>query len=594
MHQLAELVQVPLRSYVLRITFKDQIADDIVQETLLEMYKIFGQLKQADHFWPWLCKIALNKIRFYSRTESRHQQLLKDHMSQLANKSPQQEGVAAVIYDEFKQCIFQAMSHLSDRQKAVLSLRCYENMSYGQIAKIMDMSELGCRLLFVRARKKLQHQLFHLGYGQKSLLTALVLFGKWTAPSEAAAAQVSITPALLSGGTLATGISLVTGKAAMTAAVGGAVVVGVVTMANPPFESRTTEPASTTYTITSENIPSATKKHINEGYYFFPEGRQGPVLTRLIIHEADNTIQELQNDRGNYSYNVGQQVVTINNYHYWKPDLSVMSLPTDSTDLESFLAQVESRDPCPHEIKSNAFNLFIVASGKKEDQNDAFVVKNYEALLEERFQYNWPAQARIQDNRDALHQQGWCYFNIKGQLQGKAVAGNGRLPLIYQQVRETPAWLNLTIAGQLTFIDTPDGAVTLDVSQRPVSAYSAGTFSVGLNRPWEGLHVLDTLRRDAALSGISFETGLTPDQRIGIVNLLLSSGKIEYRIDMEKDWIQEIRFIDSTGKTTGEFFFEYFDPAAAKDDEFIIPRLPSGRSSRKTESGHWLSSLVWQ
>ena len=142
LNQLAAAAHAPLRSYVLRITFREEITDDIVQETLLEMFKIFKQLKGADNFWPWLCKIALNKIRIHSRTESRHQQLLKDHIDQLTSRSPKNDGVAAAVYEEFTQCIFEALSNLSDRQKAVLSMRCYEKMSYGQIAKIMDVSEL--------------------------------------------------------------------------------------------------------------------------------------------------------------------------------------------------------------------------------------------------------------------------------------------------------------------------------------------------------------------------------------------------------------------------------------------------------------------
>jgi DNA-directed RNA polymerase specialized sigma24 family protein len=77
LHQLAETVCKPLKSYVLRITFKEEITDDIVQETLLEMYKIFAQLKNAELFWPWLCKIALNKVRQYSLIQKRHHELLK-------------------------------------------------------------------------------------------------------------------------------------------------------------------------------------------------------------------------------------------------------------------------------------------------------------------------------------------------------------------------------------------------------------------------------------------------------------------------------------------------------------------------------------
>lgn len=592
LNQLAEIVQAPLRSYVLRITYKKEITDDIVQETLLEMFKIFKQLKQADHFWPWLCKIAFNKVLGYSQVENRHRELLKNHAEKTTFPSYNIDGLASAINKEFQQAIAKSVSFLSDRQRAVLTMRCYENMSYSQIAEVMDLSELGCRLLFVRARKKLQHKLFRLGYGQKSLLTALILLGKLTAPSEAAAAEVCVTPAMLSGGVIATGIAMVTSKTALILAAGGVVAVGAVTMTSHSLDLGRIEPAMENVFVTSVNAPANSRTHINEGYYLFPQGKQGSVLTRLMLHEGNNTIQKLQNDTGNYSYCSGQQVVTINNHHYWKSDLSVMSLPTDNAELESFLAQTEHRKSCSHTIEFDATNLFVVVSGEAENQNISFAVKHYEALMEERFQYNWPARAGVQDNRDALHQQGWCYFTMKGQLHDESITGSGRLPFVYSKAIEQPAWLKVTIANKLTLIDTPSGAVMLDAANLPVSTYQAGTFLGGLNRPWGGLHVIDTVRRDAALSHISFKTGLNADGTRGLVSLQVAGGKIEYVIDMKNDLIEQISFFDTTDKVVGEILFEYLNPNDFSSDEFRIPQLPSNTSSQRTEQLHWLSALA--
>ena len=76
---LTEAIYGSLRSYVFRITLSETLTDDIVQETILEMYKIFGQLRKSDRFWPWLCKIALNKVRSNSNTNTRRKNLLQKH-----------------------------------------------------------------------------------------------------------------------------------------------------------------------------------------------------------------------------------------------------------------------------------------------------------------------------------------------------------------------------------------------------------------------------------------------------------------------------------------------------------------------------------
>ena len=69
LEQLVKLAQESLNSNVYRMTLERDITQDIVQETILEMLKILGKLREADRFWPWLYGIALNKIRRHHRTE---------------------------------------------------------------------------------------------------------------------------------------------------------------------------------------------------------------------------------------------------------------------------------------------------------------------------------------------------------------------------------------------------------------------------------------------------------------------------------------------------------------------------------------------
>ena len=68
--QLAQQVRERLRTYVFRMTQQEDLTQEIVQESLLEMFKVIGKLRKADRFWPWLYGIATNKLRRYYRTES--------------------------------------------------------------------------------------------------------------------------------------------------------------------------------------------------------------------------------------------------------------------------------------------------------------------------------------------------------------------------------------------------------------------------------------------------------------------------------------------------------------------------------------------
>ncbi|MHC4286581.1 MAG: RNA polymerase sigma factor, partial [Planctomycetota bacterium] len=62
---LVDIVWAPLKSYIYRRTLDDNLTEDIVQDSIIELMKMIGRLQRKDRFWPWLCKIALNKIRIY-------------------------------------------------------------------------------------------------------------------------------------------------------------------------------------------------------------------------------------------------------------------------------------------------------------------------------------------------------------------------------------------------------------------------------------------------------------------------------------------------------------------------------------------------
>jgi len=587
---LAESIQLQLRSYVIRITLNEDITDDIVQETILEMFKIFNQLRQADRFWPWLCKIALNKTREHSRTQTRQKRLLKEHAKEIAGKTTDVGELATAYQEEFKQSIFEAISSLSDRQKAVLSMRCYEKMPYSQIAEIMNASELGCRLLFVRAKKQLQKKLFRLGFGKESLLVGLMLFGKLTAPSEAAAAGISVTSATLSAGGLAAGIALVTSKAVLTIAAGGAVVTGVWAMTAEHSNSELYASAS----VGGSAAVSAVQQHhatLQEGYYFFPQGKQGAVMTRLTLTEDDgHSTQILQNATGNYFYSPQHQAVEINNFHYWKSDLSVMTLPTDSPGLETFLAGVENRSANARPDITDSVNLLCVSTYENDSDRLSFGVRNYDAMMEERFQYNQPANAAVVDNRDMLHQQGGCVFTLQGQLNGRIINGKGYLPFLFGVQSKQPAWLELQFDDDSRLRDTASQAALIDAHGKVIALYPAGTFMIGLNRPWQGLHTIDIVRRDAALYRMSFETRLESADRARVT--VFSPGlAIIYIINMPQDWIETIAFTDDKGQGIGELRFTYGNSGDMGIAPLSGTSISMKRNSVETFGKHWLSEL---
>ena len=72
----------------------------------------YGELRKADRFWPWLYKIALNKMRLQQRKEKARRTV---PMSTLAGGDVFEDNkqlVASVVSEELKQIVLLAMGKL--------------------------------------------------------------------------------------------------------------------------------------------------------------------------------------------------------------------------------------------------------------------------------------------------------------------------------------------------------------------------------------------------------------------------------------------------------------------------------------------------
>ena len=134
MDRLAEIARQRLREHVYRITLHANLTQDIVQESMLEMFKVLGKLKHAERFWPWLYGIAFNKIRHHNRRQSRKHAISMSSLDYEGFAGDNQDGLAKVISEELKQIVIKSMSKLKARHRAVLSMRCYEELGYSEIA----------------------------------------------------------------------------------------------------------------------------------------------------------------------------------------------------------------------------------------------------------------------------------------------------------------------------------------------------------------------------------------------------------------------------------------------------------------------------
>lgn len=594
--RLAELARERLGVFVYRLTLDQDLSQEIVQESMVEMFKVLGKLREADRFWPWLYGIATNKLRRHHRTERTRRKAAEIRARRDSSRTLKeaQDGLDRLVGQELKDIVAGAMKKLKTSHRAVLIMRCYDGMSYADIATSMGSSEFGTRMLFMRAKRALQKQLSRNGFGKGSLLAALVVFGKMTAPSEAAAAEVSVSAATVSVGTVAGLVGAVTSKTAVVSvATAGVLAVGSVTVGPNVAERLGGGGGSLGGNAPIVGPWSTSQADGEEHWYYYPEGVGKPMMMRVRSAPGESTTysQYLANEQGNYFYK-GSEVHT-NNHRAYAADLSVTVLPTDSRELRDFIARVQggrgSRKM--QAVPNRGAGLLVIATPDAESGgNRSWVTRHFNVLDEDYFRCDWPADVRTVDNRDEMHARGWTYFTVAGEIRGQTVSGAGRLPFVYEACKQHTPWLRLEAGGGLQILDTADGAYVRRAGASGGRAYKGGSFFAGLARPWMGLHTVDTVRRDAALKGIWFQT--EPQGGAG-ARVTLQCGAIElvYTIDLGRDLVERIEFV-SGEETIGSLNFTYLQDVSGAGAEF---RAPSSRSYGPQLTGagvSWLAQLA--
>jgi len=619
--RLAQLAEPRVRAFIYRTTLDKDLTEDLVQETLLEMLKALKNSQEIKNFRPWIFRIAASKINMFFRARKRRSAVqfsaLKDSTLERVLQDDSDEAVDPAIRRELVGFVMEAMSKLKHRQRAVVALRCFEELSYAEIGQTMGCSETDARTCFFRARQSLKKQLSRRGFSRSSLLIALALFGKLTAPGEAATVSVS-SSALAGVGIWARLLALARlhwVKTAGTAAGLIFVIVGglyfrpgripdradvrsvhYITQGvwNGPGANSSSSSAFAGYAGQSSKAPVS--KGSYETWQYFPQGPDGPMIRRekrRDIEQKKEYCSWLQDGKANYYYDPGKNIVYVVN----RP-LEALLLPTDSAKLAGFILDMCGRDPRISYRRSKRSGLLKQMIDNRVPEVGRFTTSyEYNKPDERIFQQDWPEEISVVDQRDQMHKRGWTYMRITGQIGDSEIRGRGRIPFTYAAYRQHQPWLELQVGRTLRIVDVPAGACLLDNSGQIRRKYTASSCFKGLSRPWMGISTYDTVRRDAAEQAIRFDfkqAGGTAE-----VTLYKEEDRLRthllYVIDMDKDIVARIEFstLGGAAPTEGILRFSYLDDISREVDNYAAPDSFDYQSlAEKPTETPWLLQLA--
>ncbi|MHC4456089.1 MAG: RNA polymerase sigma factor [Planctomycetota bacterium] len=613
MSSLARLVRERVYPYIYRLTLNYDLAQDLSQETLLTMFKSLKRLRFEDtnRFWRWVFQTATGKIKSHFRNQQQHKMVQmsipdSEHLSQHMS-SDSGEGLKRLISNELSDMIYDAMVKLNFRQRNVLTLRCFEQLPYSEIAAILDCSEFAAQVLFFRAKRSLKRQLSKHGFSKGLLLTALAAFARATTPAKASSSAAAVTSASTKVSLTATVIGAVSTKLGVT--VTAAITAAALTIGGVGIAALTANqlPQRSEVKSTRIKVPKLASSGVYDYLNYFPEGIDGPVFRRAQRWnlKQDYLIQDiLRNGQGSYIYHYDSNTIYMHNT-LRSIATETVQLVVDPPDFTDFIMQNEGTTEKSTGMKSvydkKTGLLAGVFHNIYTDTKNYYAKVEYNTLDETDFIPTWPLDAKVVDNRDVMHKRGWTYFRVLGEIDGEKVEGFGQIPFVYNALAEHPPLLKLDISNKMQIIDIPSGAYLTDSGGNLIRSYPAGGFFKGLGWPWMGIHSVDTVRRDAAERRAKFNIEMTNDHKKAVITVFEENehGRTEiiYSIDMYKDVIKSVKFITRTdaGEIRNGFLqFSYLQDINKTGEEFAEPIEPTTSEITPQESMPmlWLIELA--
>jgi RNA polymerase sigma-70 factor (ECF subfamily) len=140
-----------------RVVRRHDVADDVAQEAFLRAWQSLARFDLARPFGPWVCRIAANLAVNHVRSpEAREEELPEGHGE---GPAPGEDPLTQVLDREAEGLLDRALHALPPDQRAVLTLRVVEEMSYKEIAEALAVPTGTVMSRLARARSKLAEAL---------------------------------------------------------------------------------------------------------------------------------------------------------------------------------------------------------------------------------------------------------------------------------------------------------------------------------------------------------------------------------------------------------------------------------------------------
>jgi RNA polymerase sigma-70 factor (ECF subfamily) len=160
---LIERHQALIAGTVARMLGSNSDVEDIAQQVFIRVWKSASRYVARAKFTTWLLKITRNLVFNEMRRAKRHPHV-PVQIDPEAEELPLRDEMTAtpdatLLQEELQSKIDSAIAQLPDTQRMALVLRRYQELSYEEIAEVLELSVPAVKSLLFRARAELRERL---------------------------------------------------------------------------------------------------------------------------------------------------------------------------------------------------------------------------------------------------------------------------------------------------------------------------------------------------------------------------------------------------------------------------------------------------
>jgi RNA polymerase sigma-70 factor (ECF subfamily) len=161
--QVIERHQALVAGTVARMLGSNSDVDDIAQQVFIRVWKSARRYVPRAKFTTWLLKITRNLV-FNELRRARRRAHVPLQLEPGAEEIPLKDETnpapdTSLLEEELQRAIEEAIMQLPESQRMALVLRRYEQLSYEEIAEVLDLSVPAVKSVLFRARTELRSRL---------------------------------------------------------------------------------------------------------------------------------------------------------------------------------------------------------------------------------------------------------------------------------------------------------------------------------------------------------------------------------------------------------------------------------------------------